>query len=99
MKVRIGRAAMADLLAIGRYIKQDNPFRSQTFIQELEDKCLELADLPLAFPIIPHSKNKTIRRRVHGNYLILYRVVGEQVQVLRILHGARDHQSWLFEDE
>jgi toxin ParE1/3/4 len=31
-----------------------------------------------------------IRRVVVGDYLLFYRVIGQAVQVLRFLHGARD---------
>jgi plasmid stabilization system protein ParE len=35
---------------------------------------------------------------VHGNYLIIYRVRDEAVQILRVVHGARDLDA-LFEEE
>jgi plasmid stabilization system protein ParE len=38
---------------------------------------------------------KGIRRRVYGNYLIFYRVTGEQVFVIRVLHAARDTDALL----
>jgi toxin ParE1/3/4 len=37
-----------------------------------------------------------IRQKVHGNYLIFYRVVTDQVQIIHILHGARDDEGLLF---
>ena len=98
MKVILAQAAIADLIAIGRYIKNDSALRAETFVQELEQKCMDLATMPLAFPIVPHRKNKSIRRRVHGNYLIFYRVGAEQIEVLHVLHGAQDYESWLFDE-
>jgi plasmid stabilization system protein ParE len=32
-----------------------------------------------------------VRRRVHGNDMILYRVEAERVLILHIVHGARDY--------
>ena len=98
MKVILAQAAIDDLIAIGRYIKTDSPARAETFVQELEQKCMELGSMPRAFPLVPHRKNKSIRRRVHGNYLILYRVGAEQVDVLHVLHGAQDYEPWLFDE-
>jgi toxin ParE1/3/4 len=98
MKVILAQAAIADLIAIGRYIKNDSPARAETFVQELEQKCMELGTMPLAFPVVPHRKNKTVRRRVHGHYLIFYRVGAEQIDVIHVLHGAQDYESWLFEE-
>jgi addiction module RelE/StbE family toxin len=97
MKVILAQAAIADLIAIVRYISHDSPLRAETFVEELEQKCLELASMPRAFPLVPHRKNKDVRRRVHGNYLIFYRVGADQIDVLHVLHGAQDYESWLFD--
>lgn len=98
MKVVLAQAAIADLIAVGRYIKQDSPARAETFVQELEQKCSELAFMARAFPLVPHRKNRNIRRRVHGDYLIFYRVRRDRIEVLHILHGAQDYQAWLFNE-
>ncbi len=37
-----------------------------------------------------------IRRRLHRNYLIFYRVETDKLVVLHVLHGARDHVPILF---
>jgi len=31
-----------------------------------------------------------LRRKVHGSYLIVYRTRSDEVEIVRILHGARD---------
>jgi toxin ParE1/3/4 len=54
--------------------------------------------MPRAFPLLAHRKNKDVRRRVHGNYLIFYRVGADRIDVLHVLHGAQDYESWLFGD-
>ena len=68
-----------------------------SFIEELRDRCLSLADTPLAFPLVPRYERSGVRRRVHGNYLIFYRVEAKQVVVLHVLHGAMDYAGLLFE--
>jgi toxin ParE1/3/4 len=37
-----------------------------------------------------------LRRAVHGNYLIFYRVDPDHVVVVHVLHGARDYDAILF---
>jgi plasmid stabilization system protein ParE len=40
-----------------------------------------------------------VRHRVHGNYQIFYRVLGqptERIDVIHVLHGARDFAAILF---
>lgn len=51
--------------------------------------------MPLRYPIARRYEAKGIRRRVYGNYQIFYRVIGEQVFVIRVLHGARDYDALL----
>ncbi len=51
--------------------------------------------MPSSFPLVPRYERKGIRRRVHGAYQIFYRVDGEPVYVIRVLHGARDYEALL----
>jgi toxin ParE1/3/4 len=37
-----------------------------------------------------------IRRRPFGNYLIFYRVGANAIEVVHVLHGARDYERLLF---
>nr|WP_241021677.1 type II toxin-antitoxin system RelE/ParE family toxin [Burkholderia sp. Ac-20353] len=91
--------AIAELELIADYIARDNPRRAVTFVRELREKCLGLAGMPLAFPLVPRFEAHGIRHRGHGNFQIFYRVVGDppaQVDVLYVLHGARDYAAILF---
>ena len=90
--------AEADLEVIGDHIALDNPFRAVTFIQELRHDCLELRTMPERYPLFERHRSSGIRRRVHGNYLIIYRVGAETVEILHILHGAMDLGPVLFPD-
>ena len=98
MRVILAQAAIADLIAIGRHLQKDNPARAETFVEELEQKCTELGSMARAFPVLSHRENKDMRRRVHGDYLIFYRIGTKQVEVLHVLHGAQEYEVWLFEE-
>jgi plasmid stabilization system protein ParE len=37
-----------------------------------------------------------MRRLVHGNYLVFFRIADHTVEVMHVLHGARDYQRLLF---
>ncbi len=54
--------------------------------------------MPHASPLLTNRPGSGIRRRTYGNYLIFYRVSGTAVEVLHILHGARDVERILFPD-
>ena len=96
MIVHISAEAEADLESVGDYIARDNPLRAMSFVQELRAKCMELSDMPHAFPLVPRYEGRGIRRGVHGNYLIFYRVQSDRVVVIHVLHGAMDYTSILF---
>lgn len=74
MKVTVTEAAWADMLAIGRTIAHDNPHRAETFLEELYERCHGIGRTPKAYPLVPGYEASGIRGRVHGNYLIFYRI-------------------------
>ena len=45
---------------------------------------------------MPRYERYGIRRCVHGNYLIFYRLQTEQIEVNHVLQGARDIEALLF---
>jgi toxin ParE1/3/4 len=98
VKVAWTRAAEADLEEIADYIRADNPARALSFIQEIVNAGEAIADTPRAFPLIPRLEHKSIRRRTYGQYILLYRVAAEVVEILHVAHGARDYVRSLFPD-
>jgi toxin ParE1/3/4 len=97
MKVRFTREAEADLEGIGDKIAERNPVRATTYVRELRERCLSVGDFPRAWPPRPQW-GESVRITVHGNYVIVHRVRDEMVQILRVVHGARDLDV-LFEEE
>ena len=99
MFVDITVDAECDLEEIGDFIaRKGSPKRAETFVEELEQACMTLADGPLLFPLIPRYEKHGIRHRVHGNYQIFYRIVAvdDRIDVLRVLNSRRDYLSILF---
>ena len=74
MKVRFAASAEADLEAIGDWIAADNPNRALTFVLELRDRCLSLADRPRRFPVARRIGDRAFRKLSHRDYLIFYLV-------------------------
>lgn len=96
MKVVIAEAAARDLEQIADYIGQRNPVRALSFLSELRDACIAIGAAPRAYPLVPRFESRGIRRRVHGNYLIFYRLREEVVEIIHVLHGAMDYERVLF---
>ncbi|MGZ8308155.1 MAG: type II toxin-antitoxin system RelE/ParE family toxin [Allosphingosinicella sp.] len=36
-----------------------------------------------------------VRKRIHDRYVILYRLLDKEVEILRVVHGARDWAALL----
>lgn len=98
MKVVLASVAIADLEAIAKWIARDNPSRAVTFVESLRERCEELGDFPLAYPLVPRFESAGVRRRPVGDFLIFYRVT-KRIEVLHILHGARDYEPLLFPEQ
>jgi toxin ParE1/3/4 len=95
--VRFTPEARADLREIALRIADRNPVRALTYVDEIESRAHRIGEFPHAGPPRPQW-GEDIRIAVHGKYLIVHRVRGETVQILRIVHGARDLDT-LFEKE
>jgi plasmid stabilization system protein ParE len=88
--------AETDLESIAEYIARDSATIALNFVQELREKCLALAQAPRGYPLVPRYEHLGIRRRPFGNYLIFYRIGADAIEVVHILHGARDYERLLF---
>jgi toxin ParE1/3/4 len=98
MRVILTDEAEADFERLGDYIAADNPRRAASFVRELQERCYELANMPLAYPLLAHHGDTGIRRRSHGRYGIFYRVNEDTVEVLHVLNSAQDVDRILFSD-
>ena len=98
MKVRFAAAAERSLEQIADYIAADNPARARSFVRELREKALSVGEMPHAFPLASRFERNGIRRRLHGKYLILYRIDENEVVVIAFIHGARDYDVLLNPD-
>jgi toxin ParE1/3/4 len=90
MKVVVSRAAQRDLMGIGDYIAQGSPGRAEPFVMDLVAAARAIGDTPFAWPVMARYEAVGLRRKLHGRYLILYVVQPERVEIVRVIHGARD---------
>jgi toxin ParE1/3/4 len=97
MILRFRPEAENDLINIGAYIERDDPNAAASFVRTLREKCGSL----LANPEIGRSRPELItdlRSFPVGQYVIFYRPRQEILEIVRVLHGARDIDA-LFEIE
>lgn len=87
MPVKWSKRALSSLAGIAEYIEQDNTIRAKTFVQEIRQK----SDLLEQFPTIGRAGRVIGTRELvaHKNYLLVYRVRGDEVQILEVMHTSR----------
>ncbi len=90
MKVVVTDTAWNDLLAIANYVALDSLEAAEALLDRLHAACIDLGQRPQAYPLVERYAQRGIRRRVVGSYLVCYRVRSDSVEVLHVLHGARD---------
>src|SRR4051812_45387823 len=98
MIVVLTAEAEFDFESIGDWIAKDNPLRALSYVQELRQACMALADAPKAYPVVARFKSHCIRKRAYDDYLIFYRVSERAIEILHVLHGARDYDPILAAD-
>jgi toxin ParE1/3/4 len=88
-RYRLSREARADLEAIWAFIAKDNADAADRFI----DRVTEKFKLLTRRPAMGRSCDELfpgLKRFAVGRYLIFYRTGPGVLDVLRVLHGARD---------
>ena len=107
MRFRVSqrRRARQDILELVTYIAADNPIAAAALYDAYEHilatTLTEMPDIGRPYPSA-EARLQGVRTLSVGRfrrYLIFYRRTDDEVEVLRILHGARDLRSILSEEE
>lgn len=96
MKIRITRGAEADLAEIWTYVAEDSVENADGFVEKVEHTIKTLQRSPYAGRL-RDELGSGVRSFSLGRYLVFYRVEKKSVDILRVLHGARDIGS-IFRD-
>ncbi len=92
-QLRVTDEARADLIDIWLYISQNNESAADALIRKITLKFDEL----LANPEMSRERTDIalfVRSFSVGNYLIFYQVVQEGIEIVRVIHGARNIPSF-----
>jgi toxin ParE1/3/4 len=95
VRVKLTQKARADLVEIAKWIAKDNPNRAVSLVLDLREAFRALRDFPEAYPLALTKDDVTIRRKIVGNYLIFFTIMGKQIEILHVLNGARDWEVLL----
>lgn len=85
--------AERDITAIVTTIGRDNLTAAFHWIEELEKLFRLIAAFPEMSEQVEARRLGKVRRTSFGNYAIYHRVRSETVRIIRVIHGARDHDK------
>jgi toxin ParE1/3/4 len=81
--------AVDDLEEIADYISQDNPEAARRIVRRLWTAINSLADQPeIGRPGRVHGTRELVV--TNTPFVVPYRVIGSEIEILRVLHGARN---------
>lgn len=89
---RFTSEASRDLEKIVRWLGARDSAAATRWIDRIETACWRLAKNPQTGPLRPDLSAR-LRFFPLGNYLLFYRESSEGVEVIRVLHAARDYGS------
>lgn len=95
MKIHWTDLAVSHLADIHEYIARSSEQYALRLVDRLTRRSQQLANFPYSGRIVPEKNDPTIRELFEGPYRIIYRVRADRIDVLAVIHGARE---WPFEE-
>jgi plasmid stabilization system protein ParE len=90
MKLFWTEPAIQDLRDLRDYIAADSDFHAADFIASIITRAERITAFPMIGRVVPEAQRQNISEIVYRSYRIIYRIKGERVEVLAIIHGATD---------
>jgi toxin ParE1/3/4 len=89
--VELAATAEADVRGIRDHISRDNPTAARKWVAAIARQIALLESFPRRGAVIPEARflRTPYRHLLYGTYRMIYRIEGERVLVIRVLHGAR----------
>ncbi|HVT15459.1 MAG TPA: type II toxin-antitoxin system RelE/ParE family toxin [Thermoanaerobaculia bacterium] len=89
MRIAWSEPALADLAAIHDYIARDSAHYAQRYVVRLIAAVEPLETFPQLGRIVPEGDGRHREILLHP-YRIIYRVEGQEILIVTVVHGRRD---------
>lgn len=97
-ELKWAESAVKDLDNICTYIAEDSEEYARMFARKIIDTIETTAAFPYSDRIVPEMQNEMIREKILTNYRIIYRINNDSIEVVRIIHNARNFKDINFKD-
>ena len=91
MRLRLAPRARHDLRRITTFIALDNPTAARAVVERILERCADLLDFPQQGRPAERGRRELVI--VGTPYIVVYRVVGDEVHILRVLHGKQQERD------
>lgn len=98
MNVHWTETAQGHLDAIHAYIARNSVVYALRMVDRLTRRSQQIADAPLSGRRVPEFDLDQIRELIEGAYRIIYHIKPDQIDVIAVIHGARNVLSAGTED-
>jgi len=88
--VYVTPAAREDLRGIGDYVRRESPAAAKKVVRAIRGEMTRLGSLPGIGHLREDLGDETLRVWPVYSYLLIYRADKGPVEIVRIIHGARD---------
>ena len=90
MKVHWTNLAIAHLTDIHEYIARTSEQYALRMVDRLTSRSRQIGTFPYSGRIVPEKNDPNVRELFESKYRIIYRIKPNQIDVLAVIHGARE---------
>ncbi len=80
----------AHIQAIHDYIAQSSVAYAKRIVDKLTARSIQITTFPLSGRFVPELKTEQIREIIEGHYRIIYYIKPNQIDILAVIHDARN---------
>jgi toxin ParE1/3/4 len=89
-QVAWAETAWRDLERIADYIAEDSLGYAAAFVRRVRDRARSLEEMAERGRVVPELEEPAVRELIVGSYRLIYEIEAADVNVLGLIHGARD---------
>lgn len=78
---------------ICEYIARDSDYYAALFAGRINTITKNIPSYPMSGRVVPEYKDKNLREKIYQNYRIVYRLKKCVVEIVAIVHGARQFKD------
>jgi len=82
--------AVAQLAAVAEYVSLSSPVYAEHLVDRLAHRLDQAREFPMSGRVVPEFGRDEIRELIEWPYRLVYRVHGDAIEVLSVLHGRQE---------